>query len=95
MVVLTALAGKNHEKQRPEAKAAARSNLGRKEMEMETPAYPVRISSRANATKAADCATAAVAVHLTRCCDGGLAAHLLSALAATTEQRNGAMYLSD
>ena len=62
---------------------------------METPAYPVRISSRANATKAADCATAAVAVHLTRCCDGRLAAHLLSALAATTEQRNGAMYLSD
>ena len=56
---------------------------------METPAYPVRISSRANATKAADCATAAVAVHLTRCCDGGLAAHLLSALAAAAEQRNG------
>ena len=62
---------------------------------METPAYPVRISSRANATKAADGATAAVAVHLTRCCDGGLAAHLLSALVATTEQRIGAMYLSD
>ena len=59
---------------------------------METPAYPVRISSRANATKAAD-ATAAVAVHLSRCCDGGLAAHLLSALAAAEQRKGPCTYL--
>ena len=54
---------RNHEKLRPGAKAADRSNFGRKEMETAA-AYPVRISSRANATRAADCAVAAAAVHL-------------------------------